>query len=104
MSFKVILSKISIIDLESIIEYYSNLNRSTARKYYNDIIEKIKKLKDFPEQGRLVPEFIEEFDNKYREIIYDNFRILYRIENLEIKIIRIIDGRRLLEINMIQEK
>jgi len=103
MSFKIILSKISIIDLESIVEYYINLNSSTAKRYYDEIMAKIYKLKEFPEIGRFVPELFEDFDNKYRELIYENFRIIYRIENLEIKIIRIIDARRLLEINMINE-
>ena len=51
--------------------------------------------------GRLVPEFQDDFQNKYRELIYENYRIIYKIIDNEIIIIRIIDGRRLLESDMV---
>jgi toxin ParE1/3/4 len=101
MTYNIIFSNISIIDLESIIEYYFKINKETARKYYIKINEKIKSLKNFPEIGRLVPEFQDDFQNKYRELIYENYRIIYKIIDNEIIIIRIIDGRRLLESDMV---
>ena len=101
MAFKIIYSSISIFDLESIVEYYYNLNKETAKKYYKNIQEKIKKLKNFPEIGRIVPEFQDDLYNKYRELIYENYRIIYKIVNDEIFIVRIIDGRRLLDSKMV---
>ncbi len=50
-----------------------------------------------------VGEFEEEFYDKYRKIIYEYFRIIYRIENNLIFILRIIDGRRLLDFDLISE-
>jgi toxin ParE1/3/4 len=102
MIFKVIYSNVSIIDLEKIVEYYYKLNQSTAKKYYIGIQNLIKKLKDFPHIGRIIPEFEEEFYDKYRELIYENYRIIYKIIEIEIIIVRIIDGRRLLEKEMIE--
>jgi len=101
MDFKIFFSKLSIIDIESIIEYYGKLNISTAEKYYKEIHSRIKNLLEFPEMGRIVPEFINEFNDKYRELIYENYRIIYKIQNDEIIIVRVIDGRRLLELNYI---
>ena len=101
MTFNIIFSNISIIDLESIIEYFYKLNKETARKHYKNINEKIKSLKNFPEIGRLVPEFQDDFYNKYREIIYEVYRIIYKIIQNEIIIVRIIDGRRLLDSDMV---
>ena len=102
MDFKILFSHLSSIDLEEIIEYYYQLNKNTAKKYYNNILNNIKKLKRFPEIGRIVPEFEDLFYDKYREIIYDIFRIIYKIEKNEIKILRIIDSRRLLEFDMLE--
>ena len=47
MTYNIIFSNISIIDLESIIEYYFKINKETARKFYIKINEKIKSLKNF---------------------------------------------------------
>jgi len=103
MRRKVIKSKLSIIDLEAIIEYYYPLNKKAATRYYNEIFSRIKKLAYFPEIGRIVPEFEEEFYDRYREIIYENYRIIYRIDAYVICILRIIDGRRLLDFNYISD-
>ena len=101
MKKKIIKSKLSLIDLEAIIEYYYPLNKKTAARYYKGIISRIKRLTRFPEMGRIVPEFEEEFYDRYREIIYENYRIIYRIDADIIYILRIIDGRRLLDFNYI---
>ena len=101
MKKKIIQSKLSLIDLEAIIEYYYPLNKKTAARYYKGIMSRIKKLIRFPEMGRIVPEFEEEFYDKYRELIYENYRIIYRIDVDKIYILRIIDGRRLLDFNYI---
>ncbi len=93
MDFKIEFSPKSEDDIRMIIEYYRKLNLSTARRYYLGIIEIIEKLVVYPKMGRPVPEFIDIFYDKYRELIYENFRIMYRIEDRKIIIIRIIDGR-----------
>ena len=103
MKRKILKSKLSLIDLEAIIEYYYPLNKKTASRYYKEIFSRIKKLALFPEIGRIVPEFEEEFYDRYREIIYENYRIMYRIDADVIFILRIIDGRRLLDFNYISD-
>jgi len=102
MTFKIIFSILSKNDLESIIDYYYNLNINTSKKYYKEIYDKIKILKEFPEIGRIVPEFQDLFYNKYRVLIYENYRIIYKIIKNDIIIVRIIDGRRLLELDMLE--
>ena len=102
MTYKIIISHLANVDLERIISYYYELNKPTAKKYYKNIIKSIKRLKDFPLTGRIVPEIEDMFYDKYREIIYDNFRIIYRIDNDIIKIIRIVDARMLLEISILK--
>jgi len=48
----------------------------------------------FPEIGRIVPEYA---DPKMREIIYRNYRIVYRIEERIVEIITVFHGSKLLE-------
>jgi plasmid stabilization system protein ParE len=56
----------------------------------------------FPKIGRIVPEFEDIFYDKYREIIYENFRIIYKIVEDSIVVVRIIDGRRLLGVDLVE--
>lgn len=93
MDYKIILSSLFNVDLEKIISYYHELNISTAKRYYKEIIELIKSLNRFPQIGRIVPECEDVFYDKYRELIYENYRIIYRIESEQIFILRILDAR-----------
>jgi toxin ParE1/3/4 len=48
-------------------------------------------LKDFPRLGRVAPEADEE---TIRELLYQNYRIIYRIKNELIEVLTVIHGRR----------
>jgi plasmid stabilization system protein ParE len=50
-----------------------------------EIVAQVERLADYPESGRIVPEF--ELP-QLREIIYPPFRIVYRIDGVRISIIR----------------
>jgi plasmid stabilization system protein ParE len=59
-----------------------------------DILLKTRRLSEFPNLGRIVPEF---GDEAIREIFAYSYRIVYRIEAEEITIAAVIHGKRLLE-------
>lgn len=101
MAYKSILSHAAFIDLEKIIDYYHARNPETAKKYYTGILDRIRNLVDFPKQGRIVPEFEDLYLDTYRELIYENYRILYRIEDTTIIVVRIVDSRRLLDMDSV---
>jgi len=103
MKHTIKLSEAAFADIESIVEYYLRLNRKTAFRYYKEILKRIRNLSMFPRIGRIVPEFEEELFDKYREIIFKQFRIIYRIDHARILIIRIIDARRMLDLDLIAE-
>ena len=102
MKFKIIFSPLSVIDLEKIVSYYYALNKNTAKKYYNNIINLAKKLKEFPKTGRIVPECEDLYYDKYRETIYKHFRIIYKIDVDIIRIIRILNARMDITIDLIK--
>jgi len=99
MNSKIIFSTLSNIDLDKIISYYYDLNKSTAKKYYIEMMSLIKNLKKYPLVGRIVPECEDVFYDKYREIIYENFRIIYRIDGDRILILRFLDARMDIDFN-----
>ena len=101
MVFEIEFSPKSEDDLRFIIEYYRELSLSTAKKYYYGIMERVEKLTEYPKIGRPVPEFIDIFYDKYRELIYETFRIIYRIEDRKIIIIRIVDGRTFVDMDIL---
>lgn len=66
----------AVDDLDAINEYRSNYSPAYADHLIDTIIAKVERLKVFPEMGRKVPEF----DLSYlRELIYDEYRIVYKI-------------------------
>ncbi len=93
---KVRFAESAICDLEEIIKWYTEQNApDVGTRLVRDIIEKTEKLSDFPEIGRIVPEFS---ILSLREIIYPPFRIVYKLEENLIQIVRVWRSERLLKL------
>ncbi|MCF6269303.1 MAG: type II toxin-antitoxin system RelE/ParE family toxin [Melioribacteraceae bacterium] len=101
MNSKIYLSSKAYEDLDSAIEYYYHKNMKTAKEYYSGINKAINRLKKYLESRRMVPEYLDEGISNYREIIFKNFRIIYKTIQNEIFMIRILDARQLFEIEII---
>jgi len=82
-------------DIAEILVYTSQDNPQAAREWADPIFNSIKKLYDFPEMGRIVPEYSED---TIREIIKGRYRIVYKINHSkeEIYIITVYHSRRLM--------
>lgn len=81
-------------DLYKIVEYIAAENEQTAHRIYNKIKSKADSLVLFPNKGRVVPEFSGFHINLYREVIEFPWRIIYRIQESNVIVLAIIDGRR----------
>lgn len=98
MKYNLIWTKSAEHDLIEIIDYIlSKEEINIAKKIYEKIRNRINLLKDSPEQGRVVPELQILKIKKYREIIINPWRIIYKIENRKVFVLLVIDGRRNLE-------
>ena len=75
-------------------EYIAQNNEGAAYEWLIGIFKDVERLKDFPEQGRMVPEIGR---TDVREIFYMSHRIIYRIGSRRIRIITIRHGRQLLD-------
>lgn len=82
------------VDLDEIVTYISEDNRAIGSEVMEKIIERVEKLFEFPEQGRIVPELYDLGIVECRELIVPPWRIIYKITNKTILIIAVFDGRR----------
>jgi len=92
---KIIWSPLSLERLTEIMDYIFIDNPDACLKWFNEIFNKIDQLIEFPESGRIVPEMNRK---NIREIIYKNYRIIYRIELKQILILTIRHFKQILPI------
>ena len=91
---KFIWTDFAIDDLKSIHEYISKDSKVYADRYIEKLIFRIDQLEHFPLSGRIVPEFGQE---TIRELIEGNYRIVYKINQGFIGIVRVQHAARLLK-------
>jgi len=90
---KVLFSIISLQELESIKAYIKRDSEQFARIFIEKILSTIKRLEDFPFIGRIVPEINRQ---EIRELIYRDYRIIYKCKDNNVIILTVIHGSRLL--------
>ena len=95
---KIIWSPLAIDRASEIAEYIAQDKPSAAEKWINTVFSKVGQLKSSPEIGRVVPEIR---NDKFRELIYGNYRIIYRIEKTQVSILTIRHGKQILPIDEI---
>jgi len=78
-------------DLDDLVRYISRDSSFYARRFGQKIVLATRRLKDFPESGRLIPEAD---DKSIREIIVQSYRVMYRLESNRVLILAIMHGRR----------
>ncbi|MEI7867653.1 MAG: type II toxin-antitoxin system RelE/ParE family toxin [Candidatus Methylumidiphilus sp.] len=93
MDFKVTLSLSARRDLEDIVRYISWDAPERAIEFGRFLISKAKMLGQFPEIGKVVPEF---GNPSIREIDISSYRVIYRVnhDNQKVEVIRFWHGKR----------
>jgi addiction module RelE/StbE family toxin len=89
---KIIWSDLAIDDLKSIHEYISKDSTRYATEIVERIIQKVGQLENFHKSGRIVPEFKNDL---IRELIIENYRIVYTVDEQIVSIARIHHSSRL---------
>jgi len=83
----------AVKDLETIRTWYTEQQvPAVGERLLMEVISQVERLTDFPESGRIVPEF---GIVNLREIIYSPFRIVYRLDKSRVRIVRIWRSERL---------
>jgi toxin ParE1/3/4 len=98
---KVVWSPLAIDRAAEIAKYIAQDNMIAAESWIDTVFAKVEQLKSFPESGRIVPEIN---SLKIKELIYGNYRIIYRIQEKQISILTIRHGKQILPTNEIGEQ
>lgn len=96
---KILWSPLAIDRASEIAGYIAQDNPDAAESWISTVFEKVEHLKKFPESGRVVPET----DNMtIRELIYSNYRIIYRVEEKRLSVLTVRHGKQVLPLDEIK--
>ncbi len=84
---KIIWTDLAISRLSEIHHYISLDSPTEADKWLDKLLNYSRRLEAFSESGRAVPEITERRD--LRELLFGNYRILYKIENKKVFVLTI---------------
>ena len=84
-------------DLKEIIEYIAVDSPADALKTFKKIKQKASNLYTLPERGRIVPELQDHGILLYRELIVSRWRIIYRISEMKVYVLSVLDARQNVE-------
>lgn len=95
MAFTVLLTADAASDLSDLYTYISQRDSPKKAEYVLDQIEKkFVSLNEQPERGVYPKELLSLGIRDYREIFFKPYRIIYRIDNENVYVYLIVDGRR----------
>lgn len=90
MAQRVIWSDEAIDDLQQIFDYVARDSGRYAAAVVRRIVGSTRMLKNYPRSGRAVPEVD---DETYRELLVDNYRVIYRLSESFITILTVAHQR-----------
>ena len=96
---KLIWSPLALERVGDIAAYIARDNPAAAEAWVDAVFSKVGKLVDFPESGRHLPE-IKRTD--LREIVFGNYRIVYRLRKGEIVVLTVRHFRQILPVEEVE--
>ena len=100
--YKVLWARSAEDDLICIIEFIHSKNPIAAKNSLKKIKTKVSSLNNLPNRGRIVPELKNKGVLQYRELIISPWRIIYRISELNVYVLLMIDSRQNVEDVLLQ--
>ncbi|MCX6222395.1 MAG: type II toxin-antitoxin system RelE/ParE family toxin [Bacteroidia bacterium] len=91
---KIVWTELAIDDLRNIHDYISKESHAYANNLVEKLISRVDQIEQFPESGRIVPEYGK---RSLRELIEGSYRIIYKIHRKYIGVVRIHHSARLLK-------
>lgn len=90
---KIIWSPLAIERVNEIADYIARDSPGAATKWVDRLFEKVQILRACPQSGRRVPECKRD---DIREIIFGNYRIIYRLETSRVSVLTVRHGKQIL--------
>ena len=91
---KIFWTKEALLRLQEIEEYISRDNPIGAIEFVDKLITIAETIIDNPKKGRIVPELSLE---NIRELLYQNYRIVYLVKKNSVDILTVFEGHQLLK-------
>ncbi|EKO3658755.1 type II toxin-antitoxin system RelE/ParE family toxin [Vibrio metschnikovii] len=88
---EIIWTEPALSDLNDIAEYIALENVVAAKQLVQTVFEKVERLVDFPESGRIPPE-LERLN--YREVVVNPCRIFYKYDDEKVRILFVMRSER----------
>jgi toxin ParE1/3/4 len=93
---RISLAESAVQDLEDLREWYDSQSApDVGERLIREILASLEQLVDFPESGRVVPEFEQPW---LRELVRPPFRIVFRVDDGRIRVVRVWRSERLLRL------
>jgi plasmid stabilization system protein ParE len=93
---KVVWSPVALQRVEDIVDYMQSDRSGAAAEWAAGLFDTVGRLRSFPDRGRMVPELGQP---STREVIYGDYRVVYRIEGSKIEVLTVRHGRRRFEVS-----
>ena len=101
--YRILWAPVAAEDLDHIIDYIAAQDGpDAAAKVYDKVKKRTQTLSTHPKRCRIVPELRSMGVMEYRELIVSPYRVFFRIDEKDVGIIGILDGRRDLEETLIR--
>jgi toxin ParE1/3/4 len=96
---EVIWTEPALQELDAIAEYIALDDPAAASLLVKTVLDKTKRLQDFPRSGRIPPELP---NSVYREIVVPPCRIFYRLDDTQVFLLFVLREERLLRAYMLE--
>jgi plasmid stabilization system protein ParE len=101
--YRVLWAPIAAQDLDDLIDYIAAQHGPDAAvRVYDKVKKRTQTLSTHPKRCRIVPELRSVGVMEYRELIVSPYRVFFRIDEKDVGIIGVLDGRRDLEETLIR--
>ena len=87
---KIVWSPLALERVNAIADHIAEDNIEAARVWVADIFGAVDRIQNFLESGRVVPEVKRP---NVREVIFKNYRVIYRVESKQISILTVRHGK-----------
>ena len=101
MELKILWTENSLQDLLAIKRFISLDSSKRAKNWIQELYSSGEELTIFPQRGRIVPELDQE---NIRELLIENYRLVYRLNPTSIEILTVFEGHRQLKKKDIKNK
>lgn len=93
---RIVWSPVALRRIEEIVENMSSDRPAAAAGWSEGLFDLVGRLQEFPDRGRMVPEL---GHPSIRELIYGDYRVVYKIEGAKIEVLTVRHGRRTFEVS-----